>query len=65
MYRLVVNLSQQIQVRSHRESTSTDKDSAYFRKTFPRFFWLLRDVTLTVPEEYDDITDYFIRKVSI
>ncbi|XP_020604337.1 guanylate-binding protein 2-like [Orbicella faveolata] len=63
MYRFIVNLSQQIQIRSHPESSSTYKDSAYFRKTFPCFFWLLRDVTLSIPKEYEDIRDYFLRKV--
>ena len=65
MYRFIVNLSQQIQIRSHPESSSTCKDSPYFRQTFPCFFWQLRDVMLSIPEEYEDLTDYFLRKVTI
>ena len=65
MYRFIVNLSQEIQIRSQPETSSTYKDSTYFRKTFPYFFWLLRDVMLSIPKEYEDIEDYFLRKVII
>ena len=65
MSRFIVHLSQEIQIRSNPESSSTYKDSAYFRNTFPYFFWLLRDVLLSIPKEYRDITDYFLRKAII
>lgn len=59
----IVNLSEQIQVKSRSECDVGPKDSDIFHETFPYFVWLLRDVTLLLPSDCSNVKDYFLTKV--
>lgn len=53
-----MNLSQRIQVFTGKKTTS---DQA--QMVFPSFIWLLRDVVLRIPDDYKDLTEYFLKHV--
>lgn len=55
----IVKLSQRIRIRSN----GTHDDQELFRKTFPFFVWLLRDVSLQLPSECRDFNHYFSLRV--
>nr|XP_058956417.1 guanylate-binding protein 6-like [Pocillopora verrucosa] len=65
----IVKLSQRIQFRSSAQTSdsvsgeSVQADTNQFRKTFPFFIWLLRDVFLCIPGDCNSIKDFFLSRV--
>ena len=39
------------------------EDTELFHNNFPFFFWLLRDVTQSIPTDCRDIKEYFLTRV--
>ncbi|XP_022777648.1 guanylate-binding protein 2-like [Stylophora pistillata] len=58
----ISELSERIHARSNWKQTAK-KEEECLHRTFPFFFWLLRDVALSIPRDYTDYKDYFLKKV--
>ncbi|XP_066019928.1 guanylate-binding protein 1-like [Pocillopora verrucosa] len=65
----ITKLSQRIRLRSNDGSVSASgpqlqrEDKDVFHKTFPFFFWLLRDATQSLPPDCRNIKEYFLTRV--